>query len=69
MPGIICTASCAGSFKVLNEGWEGKTFPFFFFPVHFLLCLALLDNSAKIPRELWRVTATEAGKLYPDYKI
>ena len=26
---IICTASCAGFFKVLNERWEGKTFAFF----------------------------------------
>ena len=28
MPGIICTASCVGFFKVLNERWEGKTFAF-----------------------------------------
>ena len=43
---IICTASCAGFFKVVNEKWEGKTFAFFFFLFRFLLCLALLDNSA-----------------------
>ena len=33
-------------FKVLNERWEAKTFAFFFFPFRYLLCLALLDNSA-----------------------
>ena len=45
--GINCTVSCAGFFKVLNERWEGKPFAFFFlFPFRFLLCLALLANSA-----------------------
>ena len=45
MPGIICTASCVGFFKVLNERWEGKTFAFFSFPFRFFLCLALLDKA------------------------
>ena len=44
--GINCSASCEGFFKVLNERWEGKPFVIFFFPFRFLLCLALLDNSA-----------------------
>ena len=69
MPRIFCTASCVGFFKVLNERWEGKTFAFFFFPVRFLLCLALVDNSAETPRALWRATAAEAGTLYPDNEI
>ena len=63
MPRIICIASCARFFKVLNVRWEGKPFTFFFFPFRFLLCLALLDNSAEIPEELSRATADEAGKL------
>ena len=48
MPRIICTASCVGFFKVLNERLEGKAFAFFF------LCLALLDTT--------RTMASDCGR-------